>query len=263
MSRETATDSALRVAQAAEFLLAARRGAPKQGAFPAPIAPQSEAEAWAVQDLLCAHLGTHPGGWKVSLASETQGYAAPLMARDILMSPANLAEARTLSTTQFGIEPEVCFLMGKDLQPLSAGAHYSREAVMDAIATAHTGIELCVCRFQDFNAAPLLDRLADNLMNEGLVVGPACSDWRGLDLVELPLCTLIDGETVHEAQGGFPLKDPLIPLVWLANHLSQRRITLRAGSYVTTGSYNGLRLVPIGGSCEVRFTGLGNARVTF
>lgn len=257
--------SILHVIKATEFLLAARRGAPKQAALPADAGLQSETEAWAVQDLMFTYLATHPVGWKVAASDAEHGHAAPLMARDVLDSPAGMpaAAARTAGTRQFGIEPEVCFRLGADLYPLPPGQQHTRASVQMAIASAHAAIEVCVCRFVDFNAAPVLDRLADNLMNEGLIVGPACSGWRQLDLPGIALRVDIDGATVHSAHGGHPLGDPLIPLVWLANHLSRRHITLRAGSYVTTGSYNGLRNVAAGGRCVVEFTGLGSASVTF
>ena len=40
--------------------------------------------------------------------------------------------------------------------------------------------------------------------------------------------------------------DPLLPLVWLANHLSQFGQGLRAGEIVTTGSCCGVRHVTLG-----------------
>ncbi|MFT3905756.1 MAG: fumarylacetoacetate hydrolase family protein [Steroidobacteraceae bacterium] len=259
------TTSALRVIKSVEFLLAARRGAPRLPGLPADIAPQTDSEAWAIQDLLFTYLATHPGGWKVSMPDAHSGRAAPLMARDLAHSDSDPArfEARTSGTTQFGIEPEICLRMAEDLYPLPAGSQYDRATVLAAVASAHAAIEVCVCRFADFFAAPPLDQLADNLMNEGLIIGPACNDWRGRDLEQIPLKVRVDGQEVHSAHGGHPLVDPLLPLVWLANHLSARKVTLRAGTYVTTGSYNGLRLVKAGSRCDVIFDGVGPVSVQF
>jgi 2-keto-4-pentenoate hydratase len=141
------------------------------------------------------------------------------------------------------------------------GAQHTRAAVIDAIASAHAAIEICVCRLADFDSAAPLDRLADGIMNEGLVVGPACTSWRALTLSQLPLRVDIDGITVHQGIGGHPIGDPLIPLVWVANHLAARGITLHAGALVTTGSCNGIRYIERGQQIEVGFAGLGQASI--
>ena len=124
-------------------------------------------------------------------------------------------------------------------------------------------IELCVCRLADFEHAPPFDRLADGIMNEGLVIGPACAMWQSLPLSLLPLRVEIDGFAVHEGVGGHPIVDPLIPLVWMANHLSARGIALRAGQVITTGSCNGIRFLGPGQRVRIDFAGLGSATVGF
>ena len=98
-------------------------------------------------------------------------------------------------------------------------------------------------------------------MNEGLVVGPACASWRALTLSQLSLRVDINGAMVHQGIGGHPLGDPLFPLVWMANHLAARGITLRAGALVTTGSCNGIRFIGRGQQVEVTFAGLGKASI--
>ena len=66
---------------------------------------------------------------------------------------------------------------------------------------------------------------------------------------------------MHQGLGGHPLVDPLIPLVWMANHLSQRGIGLQAGDVITTGSYAGCRWVAPGAQVTVEFAELGAASV--
>jgi 2-keto-4-pentenoate hydratase len=144
---------------------------------------------------------------------------------------------------------------------LAAGRHYSRAEVLNAVASAHAAIEICVCRLQDFNAAPVLDRLADHIMNEALVLSAPGHDWLAEALPEIGLEVRFDGTSTYRGQGGHPLGDPVMPLVWMANHLSDRGITLATGHVITTGSCNGIHHVPAGTRVEVEFSGLGIARI--
>ena len=190
----------------------------------------------------------------------TGGWSAPIASVNLLRDGAPLAPPalRTAGSRRIGIEPEIAFTMARPLPP---GPTYTRVQVLHAVAAAHAAIELCDCRLADFDSAPLLDRLADNLMDEALVLSPPSADWRALELKTLPLRVIIDGEVVHQGLGGHPLGDPLIPLLRMANHLSQRGIGLQAGDVITTGSYAGCRWVAPGAQVTVEFAELGAASV--
>jgi 2-keto-4-pentenoate hydratase len=250
---------------AADLLIRIRHGqAPRPDALPAALAPADETEAYAIQQAVMIKLGASTGGWKASMPDDRSGTSAPIPSDNLLFAGAALHSAgfRTAASPRIGIEPEVSFMMSRALPPLPAGRVYSRVEVLSAVASAHAAIELCVCRYADFAAAPPLDRLADAIMNEGLAVGPACHDWSTLGLSELPLRVLVGDEVVHTGVGGHPLVDPVIPLVWMANHLSQRQIGLRAGDVITTGSCNGIRHVESGSTVLADFGPLGRVSVT-
>ena len=73
----------------------------------------------------------------------------------------------------------------------------------------------------------------------------------------------VQGQPVHQGIGGHPKGDPLIPLVWLANHLSQYGRGLRAGELITTGSCCPVQWVGAEQIATAYFSGLGSAVVTF
>jgi 2-keto-4-pentenoate hydratase len=251
-------------AAAAQLLLAVRRGAaPRLAALPAALAPQSMAEAYAIQDEVLRGLGTSIAGWKATLHDASNGLCAPLAANALLDAPAYLFPERlpTLNNARFGIEPEIAFRLGSDLPPLPAGARYERAAVSAAIVSAHAAIEVIVSRYADFEAVTQLERVADNFMNELLILGPSLPAWRALALGELALELRIDDRPVYQGRGGHPLGDPLLPVVWLANHLLEHGRLLRAGEIVTTGSCAGLRYAVADQSVSAYFSGLGTAVV--
>jgi 2-keto-4-pentenoate hydratase len=252
-------------AQAAELLLAVRRGGPRLAALPPALAPQSLAAAYAIQHEVLRGLGTSIAGWKASLFDARNGVCAPLASSAVLDAPAYLLPERlpTQRNDRFGIEPEIAFRLGSDLPPLPAGDAYERERVCAALVSAHAVIEVIVSRYVDVDAVSQLERVADGFMSELLVVGPSFPAWQQLDLADLPLEVRVDGRHVFQGRGGHPLGDPLLPVVWLANHLGQFGRGLRAGEIITTGSCNGVRQVGLEQTVSAYFRGLGSAMVRF
>jgi 2-keto-4-pentenoate hydratase len=93
------------------------------------------------------------------------------------------------------------------------------------------------------------------------VLGTDVADWRRFDLPNLAVRQSYAGAVQVDQQGGNPSGDPVLPLVWLANHLHGLGEHLRAGQVVTTGTYTGCIFVPAGERVEAGFAGFGE--ITF
>jgi 2-keto-4-pentenoate hydratase len=250
----------------ADLLIRIREGKLSRPAALSPeLSPLDEAAAYRVQQLVLSKLGATVAGWKVGLTDATRGSSAPIASGNLLRSPAHINDAvhRTARNERFGIEPEVAFTFKQPLPPLVPGGRYSREQVIAAVGAAHCAIEVCVCRLADFFKAPLLDRLADSSMNEALVLGAGNPSWQKLDLPTLKLTLQIGGAIIHQGPGAHPVGDPVAPLVWLANQLSERGIGLKAGDAVTCGSYAGIQYATAGQRVRVEFEGLGTTTIEF
>jgi len=249
----------------ARRLLAVRRGAPLLPALPPELVPISLEEAYAVQHIVLRELGTRVAGWKATLFDAGSGICAPLSSAALLTSPARLTPGTTPTrgTQRPGLEPEIAFSMAEDLPPRADGSPYSAAQVYAAVAGAHAAIEVVVSRFAAGDAVSRLEQVADQYMHEALILGPVTVGWSHLPLEQLPLQVQVDGRTVHEALGGHPVGSPLLPLVWLANHLTGQGQGLRRGDVVTTGSCNGVRYLVPGQSLQASFGGLGTARLDF
>jgi 2-keto-4-pentenoate hydratase len=151
--------------------------------------------------------------------------------------------------------------LGRGLPP--RGRPYTRDEVLDAVATLHPAIEVVDTRFADRTAAHELSQLADNQSNGAFVYGAGLAAWRHLDLVTQPVRLTVDGEVRVERAGGNTAGDPLRLLHWLANHLAEQGTPLGGGDLVTTGSTTGLLLVPPGTRVEAEFPGVGAVQVAF
>jgi 2-keto-4-pentenoate hydratase len=251
---------------ATDLLCAIRSGRHARSAeLPVALAPLDEAAAYRIQFSVFQIMGAAIGGWKASMPDPTRGTSAPVARGNVLRSPAQIGELahRTANTQRFGIEPEIAFTLKDALPPLPGAEKYSRQQVLAAVATAHSALELCVCRLTSFDAAPPLHRLADGLMNEGLLLGGGIANWGTLDLSQRRVVLQVDGKTIHAGSGGHPIGDPVLPLVWIANHLGARGVGLRAGDVVTTGSFAGIHYVNAGQQVRVEFDGLGTATISF
>jgi 2-keto-4-pentenoate hydratase len=244
-----------RLLQAQQYLVRLRNAGPRPLSLPAELAPRDEAEAYQLQQQVASALNAVAGGWKVAMSAASTGSFAPVFAADIHPSGARVASP---ITEQLGIEPEVAFTL---TQALPAGRHYSRDEVIDAIGSAHAAIEILISRFQRHETAAVLDRLADNISNGGLVLSSGLERWQHLDLGTLPLKLTITSQggehSVHQARGGHPQGDPLLPMTWIVNEFSGRGRGLKQGEVITTGSFAGLTYLGRGSRARVEFEGLG------
>lgn len=248
--------------RAAQYLLQLRQPGPRPVSLPPALAPRNEAQAYQLQSDVMHALDARGGCWKVAMQDATTGTCAPVFASDVHHRSARVSSP---IVAKLGVEPEVAFTMKRALPPLPAGQRYAMDQVIEAIESAHAAIEIVVSRFASHEGAAPLDRLADNISNGGLVLGPPVTDWRALDMRSLPLRLSVQsdalGSELHEARGGHPLDNPLLPLLWLANHCSQRALGLHSGDVVTTGSFAGLRYVGPATHVSVQFEGLGLAEL--
>ncbi len=245
--------------QAVELLLQARRTKTPITELPEELRPASMEEVYFVQDAIAAQLGPI-GGWKIG-APDTQ--ATPIFAP---MPAAWIADDNTLFAGPMhrfrGLESEIAFRMGADL-PQRATA-YTREEVIAAIASCHPAIEELETAFEDPKACARLSMLADLQMHGGFVHGPAAPQWEQLDFATEKVKLSVDGVVRVEATGSNTSGTDLVRLViWLANEGSARTGGLKAGDWVTTGSWTGNTLASAGSSVTASFSNAGSVSMRF
>ena len=246
------------IAQAAELLLAARRDpAHRLTDLPEKLKPIDKAAAYAIQHRVAASFGAI-GGWKVGAPGpDAPPICGALPAAGVVASPVKLASA---THPMRGIEAEVAFRMGRDLPPRPTP--YSRDEVIAAIAAAYPVIEVLESRYLESKAVDPLTNLADTQSHGGLVYGAPVAEWQQIDFAHEKVEQYVDGALQMERVGN-PVGDMIRLVVWMANAGSHWAGGLKAGQFVTCGSWTGAERVGPGASVRVRFPSLGEVFVDY
>jgi 2-keto-4-pentenoate hydratase len=241
--------------RAAHWLAAARRSGWPGARIPEDCRPATIDAALWIQLRVAAILGEEVGGWKCALPAPGRPVtAAPIFSSTIwreLSAPLGVVpEGDTVR-----IEPEIAFMLGRDLPPRDRP--YADDEVAAAVAQTHLALEVLGCRYADRVAPNWAEMLADGLQNQGLVLGSTVPGGPKAALEAFPVTIVAAGGSATTHAGRHGDGHPLRPLCWLANFLTARGTGLVAGEAVTTGSYAGAIAVPLGVPLRVVFGDLG------
>jgi 2-keto-4-pentenoate hydratase len=244
------------IERAAHILVQARRDMQPLTGLPDGLKPTSIEEALAIQDAVSHQLGKLIGGFKAMAPANGEPTRGIIYGGTIHASPCKLPAS---TVPQCGVEGEVAFIFRRDLP--SRDKPYTRNEVA-AVLDACAAIEVVHSRFAQKANVSNLEKLADSISNGALVHDVPRSDWRDLRLGQLHVTLSVNGKSRLEQVGGHPTGDPLGVAVVLAN-MWREKGGVRAGQFVTCGSFTGLKFLKPGDVCSVKFEGLGSAEVTF
>lgn len=243
---------------AAAMLMNARRTMSPIVDLPEALRPVSIDEAYFVQDRLSLVYGP-VGGWKVGAATpEATPVFAPMPQAWMAASGSLLSEG----THRYrGLEAEIAFLIGEDLPPRTTA--YSRDEVVAAIASCHPVIEVIESGLADPMQAARMSMVADLQMHGGFVYGPAYAAWHSVDFSKESVTLAVDGVIRVERTGSNTSGDLMRLLPWLANEGAARTGGLKAGQWVTTGSWTGISLATTASDVDVKFSTVGRVDLRF
>ena len=263
-SREQGTHGQLvhseRTQETANLLLEAREHRRPLPDLDPALLPASLEEAYAIQDAMASRLG-QVGGWKIGAPGPD---ATPLYA------PMSLRLGFVTGGEQFpgsytrlrGVEAEIAFLLHRDLPVRHE--RYTREEVLAAVAGAYPAIEVLESAFTAPDHATHLAMVADLQMNGGFVHGPACKDWKEIDIASEELEVTVDGVVRWEGVGKNTNGPDLVRLLeYLANEGQYRTGGLQVGQWITTGSWMGKLWANQRSTVNVRFAHFGSVAVSF
>lgn len=224
--------------------------------LPLHLRPQTAADAYAIQHARAASFA-NIGGWKVGAAGpDAAPNCSPLPQPGIAASPATLSSR---ANPMRGIEAEVAFQIATDLPPRPSP--YSRDEVIAAMATAHPAIEVLESAFLDPDDVTPLTNLSDSLAHGGFVYGAGIANWHQIDFTHETVEQFIDDAQLIRT--GNPAGDMIRLVVWLANTGAVWAGGLKAGQFVTCGSWTGKTLAGPAAKVRVRFPSLGEVAVDY
>jgi 2-keto-4-pentenoate hydratase len=156
------------------------------------------------------------------------------------------------------VEPEVAFVLAKPLRGPGVTVHEAIAAV-DFVLPA---LEIVDSRIEDWKIG-LLDTIADNASSGAVVLGSTPTRLGAVDLRLTGAVMTRNGAVVGTGAGGAVLGSPITSLVWLANTVGARGVTLEAGQVVLPGSVCAMVPVAAGDTITATFGGLGSVTARF
>jgi len=156
------------------------------------------------------------------------------------------------------IEPEVAFVL-KD--PLRGPGVTVPEAIA-AVDFVLPALEIVDSRIEDWKIG-LFDTIADNASSGALVLGSTPTALSDVDLRLGGAVMTRNGAVAGTGAGGAVLGSPINSLVWLANTLGARGVTLDSGHVVLPGSVCAMVPVAAGDTVTAIFAGLGSVTARF
>ena len=207
--------------------------------------------AYELQDQLIGLLGTTPVAAKLGLTSVAKQMQMNvdepaygwLLEGSLIEAGAELSCGELI---QPRCEPEIAFLLGRDLE----GADVSAADVLAATEAVLPAIDVLDSRYAGYKFT-LPAVVADNISSARYALG----DPVPLDDIDLRLvgCVFeVHGEVVATAAGAAVLDHPAAAVAWFVRGLSRRGRRLEAGTVVLSGAMTAA--VPVGPGSVVRAT---------
>ncbi|TDE36196.1 hydratase [Antarcticimicrobium sediminis] len=209
---------------------------------PPQILPDYD-EALAIQTRVQATLGP-VAGFKVGPRPEGPPLLAPLPAARVFASGAEIP-----SPDSTGVELEIGFEVMQ--APGDAPLHqlFRPRLVMELVDTRFGGDDL-----------EPLQKTADMILNDGLVLGPVLQGWDGHDFDTVQARMTGAGRVLLDGSATVPGGSALANLRMCLDHLGDHCGGLQPGQHVITGSLCGLPWFPVGSTVEATVEGFGAIR---
>jgi 2-oxo-hept-3-ene-1,7-dioate hydratase len=227
--------------------------------------------AYAIQDALVARklaTGRCRIGWKIGLTSKAMQSALSIDTPDsgVLLDDMLFENGATIPATRFiqpRIEAEIAFVMRTDLPQAP-----SRDDVLAATDYVAPALEILDTRIfrRDPDSGKLrsiVDTIADNAANAGIVIGQHHHDSDAIDLRWVGAIVMRDNEVEETGLGAGVLNNPVEGIVWLAKRLATQGQRIGAGEIVLSGSFIRAIEAPSGTAFQADFGSFGNVGCRF
>ena len=156
------------------------------------------------------------------------------------------------------VEPEIAFLLGRDLE----GPEVTAQQVLAATEACFGAIDVLDSRYSGYKFT-FNDVTADNASSAGFVLGGTPIDPYGIDLRLVGCLLEKNGELISTAAGASVMGHPAAAVAWLVRKLAERGKGLQAGHVVMAGGMTEAVAVAPGDTVVARFDRLGSVEIAF
>jgi 2-oxo-hept-3-ene-1,7-dioate hydratase len=228
--------------------------------------------AYAIQQAVVAiklAAGQRRIGWKIGLTSRAMQQALMIDTPDsgVLTDDMLFADHATVPAGRFiqpRVEAEIAFVMAHDL----GGHGVTRDDVLAATAFVAPALEILDTRILRADPATgrartIVDTVADNAANAGIVLGAARHDPGVAELRWVGAIIERDGVVEETGLGAGVLNDPATGILWLVHRLAQYGQGLSADDIVLSGSFIRPIEAPPGSRFHADFGAFGRVSVAF
>jgi 2-keto-4-pentenoate hydratase len=221
-------------------------------------------DAYRIQDALhrvMAEAGRGEiAGWKIALTSKAmqqltgvdQPAAGAIFSKVVHASPARVDVA---AYHHLGIEFEVAVRVADDLPAVDGP--WTRASVAARVGACAPAFELVEDGDADYATLDAFTLVAQNTWNGGVVLGPAVTDWRSVDLERSITRCWVNDQPAGQGKTGDAMGHPFEAVAWLANLLNGRGRELQRGMIVMTGSSITTKFPAPGDRVRFAIDGLG------
>lgn len=180
------------------------------------------------------HRGEQVVGYKMGLTSlakqKQMNVSSPIFGvLTNVMRAENKGEISMKQFIQPKTEPEIAFILGKDLH-----GKVSEQEAIAACSGFCAALDLIDSRYLDFKFT-LIDVVADNTSAGGFVLGEMMHP-ASIDLSSLAMNTIVNGEVTERGVSSAILGNPIHSLMMLSEMLAARGAYLKAGDIVLSGA---------------------------
>ncbi len=224
-------------------------------------APFGLDEAYQIQEAMIRSMSAPVVGWKIGLTSQasqhmlgvTEPMSGPLFEGSVFGDKAALAVCESDLRI---VEAEIGVTLGADLNTDKAA--FSQEDVLPAIASVHPMFELATKRLPGGMRETAQWIVADGGINQAIVVGEGAAFSPEVDLPMVKAQVTINNKPASEGIGSNVMGSPIAAMVWLANHLKSRNISLKKGDFIATGLVCDMLIGQSGDRFLAEFDGIGS-----
>jgi len=242
----------------AAAFVAARRDARALGVYPGNP-PMTLEAAYRIQDAAIRLHGGSVAGWKVGRIPPPldEKFGATRLFGPIFTGLVHAVLPRRdmpIFDGGFGaVEAEFLFQLG-DVP--TGRTTWSIADALACVTAVHIGFEIASSPFAGINKMGPTVTASDFGNNNGLLVGPALTDWQIVDIDEMQLITRIDGVVVGTGQAASFPGGCGGSIALLLENLAQRGIAAAHGTWVSTGAVTGVHEISPGSIATAEFGNL-------